>query len=241
MGPHVKILHPLTRAFFARRRERAAPVVQLRKVSKRVGRTMVLDRVSATFREGELTLILGEAQSGKSVLARIVSGQNLPDSGHIARRCEAAPLVGAAWGFASSGTVLRGLELRASSYGISYESYVDAVAELMPDPEVLRHPLERLSAIERAILLYGSSYLIPSDHYVVENAPLPTEERAQSALMRLYETVRARAAIIWLSRGDAHAKSFPPDRVLTLGGGKLALAADVTAIESASRQIKFAG
>ncbi len=60
-----------------------APVVSLTGISKRFGPVQALDDVSATFKSGAITALIGENGAGKSTLLRILEGETQPDRGAI--------------------------------------------------------------------------------------------------------------------------------------------------------------
>src|SRR5262245_28787856 len=61
----------------------AAPVLEIRGVSKAFGSIQALDDVSIDLRPGEIHALLGENGAGKSTLIRIMTGVQQPDSGEI--------------------------------------------------------------------------------------------------------------------------------------------------------------
>lgn len=58
-----------------------SPVIQLRGVSKRFGRTVALDEVSLEIPPGVVFAVLGENGAGKTTLIRILTGFLKPDAG----------------------------------------------------------------------------------------------------------------------------------------------------------------
>jgi ABC-type sugar transport system ATPase subunit len=61
----------------------AAPVVEVRGVSKRFGVVSALTDVSVAFRRGEIHGLVGENGAGKSTLTKVVAGAYPPDEGEI--------------------------------------------------------------------------------------------------------------------------------------------------------------
>jgi simple sugar transport system ATP-binding protein len=59
------------------------PVLELRAVSVRYGSVAALSRVSAAFRAGQITCVLGENGSGKSTLVSVLSGLRGHDDGAL--------------------------------------------------------------------------------------------------------------------------------------------------------------
>src|SRR6185369_6548247 len=62
-----------------------APLVSLENVSKAYATTVVLDGVSLGVAAGERTGVVGRNGGGKTTLLRILTGQERPDSGRVAR------------------------------------------------------------------------------------------------------------------------------------------------------------
>ena len=61
----------------------AAPILEIRSVSKRFGSTQALDGVSLALQPGEIHALLGENGAGKSTLIKIMTGVQQPDAGEI--------------------------------------------------------------------------------------------------------------------------------------------------------------
>ena len=61
----------------------AMPALTLHEITRRFPGVLANDRVSLTFRRGEIHALLGENGAGKSTLIGIVSGMVRPDSGSI--------------------------------------------------------------------------------------------------------------------------------------------------------------
>jgi ABC-type sugar transport system ATPase subunit len=62
------------------------PILQMEQISKRYGRTLVLNDLSFTAATGDLTVVYGPPAAGKSVLVRVLTGLEKPDSGRIILR-----------------------------------------------------------------------------------------------------------------------------------------------------------
>jgi simple sugar transport system ATP-binding protein len=59
------------------------PLLELRRLTVRYGDVDALARLSATFRPGEITCVLGENGSGKTTLVAVLSGLRRPDDGML--------------------------------------------------------------------------------------------------------------------------------------------------------------
>src|SRR5438067_1815973 len=69
-------------------------LIELRNVSKRFGRLVVLDRLSLDVEEHKCLVILGASGSGKSVILKHMVGLLKPDSGEVlfdGQRIDALP------------------------------------------------------------------------------------------------------------------------------------------------------
>ncbi len=60
-----------------------APILDLRKVSKRFGSIVVLDGLNLAVEKGRTTVVIGESGTGKSVLLKHIVGLLRPDSGEV--------------------------------------------------------------------------------------------------------------------------------------------------------------
>src|SRR5947199_6279853 len=58
-------------------------LIELRKVSKRFGRLVVLDNVDLSVEEGQSLVLIGASGTGKSVLLKHIVGLLKPDSGEV--------------------------------------------------------------------------------------------------------------------------------------------------------------
>src|SRR5690242_4050431 len=58
-------------------------LIELRSVSKRFGKLVVLDRVNLHVKEGESLVIIGASGSGKSVMLKHMVGLLKPDWGEV--------------------------------------------------------------------------------------------------------------------------------------------------------------
>ena len=58
-------------------------VISFEKVAKIFGKTRAVDDVSVGFKEGNISVVVGDHGSGKSVLLRLLAGELKPDSGRL--------------------------------------------------------------------------------------------------------------------------------------------------------------
>src|SRR5438874_11591495 len=58
-------------------------LIELRKISKRFGRNIVLDRISLNIEAGHCIVVIGASGTGKSVLLKHIVGLLRPDRGEV--------------------------------------------------------------------------------------------------------------------------------------------------------------
>lgn len=216
----------------------APEVLVLDRVSRRSGKKVVLNGMNLRVRAGEVVTIIGGAAGAKALLTRVLNGQLGADGGSVLRAGPAGPTLSSPMGFNMGGTALRGLELRAAAYGVDLDGYVNAVANLLRDPEELRKPLAAMSPGDRLTILYGSALLLPCTHYTNNSGPLPADKRAKAVLRPLFREVRKRAAFICLSKRLNIKEKFPNQRFLRLHTGQLFTIEDFDAMMELERSKK---
>ena len=74
------------------------------------------------------------------------------------------------------------------------------VAALLDNPEVLQREFKSLSAVDKSLVQFGSTYLLPSTLYVNDGPPLPREDEARERLTGLVHAALERAAIVCITR-----------------------------------------
>jgi energy-coupling factor transporter ATP-binding protein EcfA2 len=199
----------------------SGPALVLDGVVKRAGRRVVIEGASARFHPGELTAVRGPRGAGKTTLARLLAGHTHADSGRLRRAGTPAPLVGAATGFQSGAPVLRGLELRASAYGLDFRGFADAIGALLENPGALTQDFGRLVGRDRSVVVFAASYLIPAPIYVIDGSPLPVDAALRAKLRPLFLAARRRAAVIWIADEKARVDVWKPERLYRLTAGAL--------------------
>src|SRR5215469_7360710 len=70
----------------------AAPLLEMRGISKQFPGVKALDNVSLTVGRGEVVALCGENGAGKSTLMKILGGVHQPDAGEIAIDGQTVPI-----------------------------------------------------------------------------------------------------------------------------------------------------
>jgi ABC-2 type transport system ATP-binding protein len=116
-------------------------ILQVRGLGRRFGNLVVLDQVSFSVDEGEVSVVVGPNGSGKTTLLRCVVGADRPDEGEVlidGRRSDETDAllratVAAALDdidFYPDMSVVEHLELAAYAHGASADGVAEVVAEL---------------------------------------------------------------------------------------------------------------
>jgi ABC-type ATPase with predicted acetyltransferase domain len=201
------------------------PVTALRAegVVKRVGGKTVLRDLTIDFHIGEITLVRGDRGSGKTTLARMFSGQTWPDAGSLIRVGPVAPLIGSMWGFSPDVPIRHALARRAAGYGVSVAHYEEAIRALLDRRSGLDGLFRQITGLDRTIMLFASTWLLPAAIYVTDGPPTPSDERARARIAPLLEDARRRAAVIWIADTAASPSRIKAERVATIARGGVIL------------------
>jgi ATP-binding cassette subfamily F protein uup len=168
-----------------------APLVSLENVSKAYATTVVLDGVSLGVAAGERTGVVGRNGGGKTTLLRIITGQEVPDSGRVARTG------GLRVGYVGQRTDPPGSTIRdavLARYGEVHEWAGDAaVREVLGGlglPRIgLDAPVERLSGGERRRVALAATLVARSDLLVLDE---PTNHLDVEGVAWLAEHLKGR-------------------------------------------------
>ncbi|SJZ89746.1 capsular polysaccharide transport system ATP-binding protein [Trichlorobacter thiogenes] len=176
-------------------------MIVLENVSKvyntRQGPRIVLDKVNLRISRGEKLGVLGRNGAGKSTLIRLISGAELPTSGHIHRGMSVSwPL---AYGGAFQGSLsgLDNVRFVCRVYGVEIEPAIKFVEEFSELGLYLREPVKKYSSGMRARLAFGISMAIEFDCFLVDEVVAVGDSRFQDkSRVELYDKRGDRAMII---------------------------------------------
>ncbi|WP_222192683.1 ABC-F family ATP-binding cassette domain-containing protein [Modestobacter italicus] len=169
-------------------------LVNLERVSKAHGTTVILDDVSLGVAAGERIGVVGRNGGGKSTLLGVLTGTQEPDSGRVTRRGDLAMGVLDQTGTLPPGTTVRDVVLPASRFAAEHEWAGDAAVRsvltgLELDRIGLDSPVAPMSGGERRRVALAAQLIRPLDLLVLDE---PTNHLDVEGVAWLAEYVKAR-------------------------------------------------
>lgn len=168
-----------------------------KRYSTRQGSRVILDNVNLTIHPGEKIGILGRNGAGKSTLIRLISGAELPTSGHVSRQMSISWPLAFAGGFQGSLTGLDNLRFICRVYGVDIESAIPRVEEFSELGIYLGEPVKKYSSGMRARLNFAISMAIDFDCFLIDEIVAVGDTRFHKKCdIELFEKRKDRAMII---------------------------------------------
>lgn len=165
--------------------------------STRQGSRLVLNNINLTIHPGEKIGILGRNGSGKSTLIRLISGAELPTSGHIRRDMSISWPLAFTGGFQGSLTGLDNLRFICRLYGADIKSAITRVEDFSELGIYLGEPVKKYSSGMRARLAFAISLAIDFDCFLIDEVSAVGDSRFhQKCETELYQKRKDRAMII---------------------------------------------
>ncbi len=169
-------------------------LVNLERVHKAHGTTVILDDVSLGVAAGERIGVVGRNGGGKSTLLSLLTGSDEPDSGRVTRRGDLAMGVLDQTGTLPAGTTVRDVVLPPSMFAAEHEWAGDAAVRsvltgLELDRLGLDAPVAPMSGGERRRVALAAQLIRPLDLLVLDE---PTNHLDVEGVAWLAEYVRAR-------------------------------------------------
>jgi ABC transport system ATP-binding/permease protein len=169
-------------------------LVNLERVSKAHGTTVILDDVSLGVAAGERIGVVGRNGGGKSTLLGVLTGTQEPDSGRVTRRGDLAMGVLDQTGTLPAGTTVRDVVLPESRFAAEHEWAGDAAVRsvltgLELDRIGLDSPVATMSGGERRRVALAAQLIRPLDLLVLDE---PTNHLDVEGVAWLAEYVKAR-------------------------------------------------
>lgn len=169
----------------------------VKKYHTRAGSRIVLDHINLEVKRGEKVGILGRNGAGKSTLIRLMSGVELPTTGHIHRSMSVSWPLAFSGGFQGSLTGIDNLKFICRVYGVDYHDKISFVEEFSELGRYLREPLKRYSSGMRARLSFAISMAIEFDCYLIDEVVAVGDSSFHNKCrLELFEKRKERSLII---------------------------------------------
>lgn len=199
-------------------------MILLNNVSKvyetRQGRRTVLDEIGLRVLPGEKVGILGRNGAGKSTLIRLISGAELPTSGHIERSMSISWPLAFGGAFQSSLTGMDNLRFICRVYGSDIDKVIPFVKDFSELGIYLNEPVKTYSSGMRARLAFAVSLAIEFDCFLIDEIIAVGDSRFhEKCRLELFEKRRGRAMIL-VSHSPNYIRDHC-DRAAVLVAGKL--------------------
>jgi capsular polysaccharide transport system ATP-binding protein len=199
-------------------------MIQLEQITKRYptrhGEVTVLDNIDLTIRPGQKLGILGRNGAGKSTLIRILSGAELPTSGHVHRSMTLSWPLAFSGGFQGALTGLDNLRFICRVYGVDHRPLRAFVEDFSELGRYMREPVKTYSAGMRAKLAFALSMAIEFDGYLIDEALAVGDARFQAkCAVELFQKRGDRAMV--LVSHEPHNIQAHCESAAVLHGGKM--------------------
>jgi ATP-binding cassette subfamily F protein uup len=173
-------------------------LLNLERVTKAHGTTVLLDDVSLGVASGERIGVVGRNGSGKSTLLGVLTGREEPDSGRVTQRGDLAVGVLDQSGTLPPGVTVRDVVLPSSLFAAEHEWAADpAVRSVLSGLELdrlgLDSPVAPMSGGERRRVALAAQLIRPLDLLVLDE---PTNHLDVEGVAWLAEFVRSRVGAL---------------------------------------------
>ena len=157
----------------------------------------VLSEVNLTVARGEKIGILGRNGAGKSTLIRLISGAELPSSGHIHRGINISWPLAFGGAFQNALTGLDNLRFICRIYNAPITPAIEFVNEFSELGNYMREPVRKYSSGMRARLAFAISMAIEFDCFLIDEIVAVGDSRFhEKCRVELFEKRKDRAMII---------------------------------------------
>lgn len=209
-------------------------MIRVREVSKgfrtRKGFIRILNRVSIDFPKNVNVGILGRNGAGKTVLLKIISGVERPDSGAVERFSTVSWPVGSG-GLQGSLTGRANLRFVARLYNLDVEELTDYVLDFSELGEYLDMPVSTYSSGMKGKLNFALSMAVKFDYYLIDEATAKGDVSFRKKSEAEFEKLKGESTLIMVSHSPSNIKAHC-DTAAVLHNGQL------TAFEQVKDAIK---
>ena len=213
-------------------------MISVHGVSKRFrtkkGFKTVLDKVSIDFPRGTNVGILGRNGAGKTVLLKIISGVDRPDSGMVERISSVSWPVGSG-GLQGSLTGKANMRFVARLYGLDIQEVTNYVLEFTELGDYLDMPVSTYSSGMKGKLNFALSMAVKFDYYLIDEATAKGDTSFQKKSKAEFEKLKGKSNLIMVSHNPGNIKQHC-DTAAILHNGRLTCYDNVSdAIKAYSR------
>lgn len=180
----------------------------------------VLRDVTIAFPPGRNVGILGGNGAGKSTLLRLLAGGELPDAGHIHRRCRVSFPMGFSGTFHGALSGRENVLFLARLYGAPARRVLDFVGDFADLGAWLDMPTETYSSGMLAKLAFGLSLAIDFDVYLVDEITEVGDARFRMKSAQAFRERLTRSSLILVSHSSSTIRALC-DCCAILDGGSL--------------------
>ncbi len=213
----------------------AAPVLEVRGISRRFGDTLAVDDVSFSVGPGEVVGLLGPNGAGKTTALRVLAGLITPNTGstHIAGvHVQAQPTEARRQlGFLTSTTGLyerltgrEVMQLFGSLHGLSDDRLAARIDEVIGELELARFVDKRcgeLSSGQKQRISIGRAVVHDPKAYVLDEPTATLDPVAAADILALVRRAQARGSAVLFSSHRLDEAELVCSRVLIIRQGRL--------------------
>lgn len=196
--------------------------VEIKKLSQAYDRLRVLKGIQASFKEGEVAIILGPNGSGKTTLLKVIAGLLKPLEGEIriSGRSPAFNLFLPEGGLYDDLTLLENLRFFQNLYGAS-ENDFHQLSEVLLLREILQVRVRHLSHGQRVRGGLCRTFLAPVGVYLLDEPLAGLDEVSVRFLIGLLKSLSSEGRTLLVTTHDAGALKGVGDRWLLIESGVL--------------------
>lgn len=179
--------------------------------------SVILMRARASFGRRERVGILAAAGSGKSTIARMLSGIEAPDSGAVLRHGRVSWPMGFAGAFHPDLTAATNIALIAEMIDRDPGQTL-AFCDLFGGFAGLDRPMKTFSPIERATLGFALSLSVPCDTYIADEVIGVGDDIMRRKCDAMLDRRLATAGLVFLSRNPGQIRKYCQTFYVLIGG-----------------------
>ena len=165
----------------------------------REGRRVVLRGVSAVFPDARSVAVFGGNGEGKSTLIRLLAGTESQDSGRIIRTGRISFPIGFGGTFHPLLSGRENVQFLARLHGADEREALDFVEDFAELGAFWRMPIETYSSGMRARLVFGASFALDFDTYLVDEAISVGDARFRARCLDAFARRTCDAGLVLIS------------------------------------------